>query len=164
MGRRPLDFYETPEHYVKQILPQVPADASVFEPCVGDGAISRFFPGRCRTNDLDPLHTADTHFDATESWPKDHYDWVITNPPFKDAMSILWYAWHHANAVAMLLRISFFEPTRDRVAYLHRHPPQGLIYLPRYSFTQNGKSDSTTCVWGIWGVTVDPPIQIAKRF
>ena len=51
MARRPLDFYETPAHYVEQLLARVPIKGRVFEPCVGDGAISRSFPG-CETNDI----------------------------------------------------------------------------------------------------------------
>lgn len=170
MARRPHDFYETPEHYVNQILPLVDERDFVYEPCVGDGAISHFFP-RVLTNDIDLAREADRHYDATTSdaWPVLSYpvDWIITNPPFNVAFEILQHAVRYAPNVAMLLRISFFEPTKQRGPWLRAHPPDGLIYLPRYSFTSNGKSDSTTCVWGLWTkdrLLYPEPIRIAPRF
>ena len=173
MARRAHDFYETPEHYVKQILPFVSETDWVYEPCVGDGAIRWFFK-YVRTNDIDPVRSADWHEDATKliAWnlsQLDHpgFDWVITNPPFNAAFPILQHAIACAPNVAMLLRISFFEPTKDRGPWLRAHPPDGLIYLPRYSFTGNGKSDSTTCVWGLWTkyhLLYPESIRIAERF
>lgn len=171
MARRPHDFYETPAHYMNQIFPLVSGTDWVYEPCVGDKAISRYF-NRVITNDIDPVREATFHVDATtpDAWNVSvkggGIDWVITNPPFNAAFKILQHALAFAPNVAMLLRISFFEPTKERGPWLREHAPDHLIYLPRYSFTGNGKSDSTTCVWGIWAERelMIPPIQIAERF
>ena len=166
MARRPLDFYETPAHYVEQLLARVSIKGRIFEPCVGDGAISRFVSGpRSYTNDINPNCAANYHFDAARSWPLEHhYDWIITNPPFNLAYFILQQCLNRATQVALLLRISFFEPTKQREQFLVDNPPSGLIYLPRYSFTANGKSDMATVCWAVWGYPMDPPIQIAPRF
>lgn len=168
--RRPNDFYETPEYYVQQLLAAVKIGDKVFEPCAGGGAISRFFPS-CRTNDIDHTKKADFHFDAADynQWPQacppGLFDWVVTNPPFKDAFPILRAAFAFAYNVATLLRISFFEPTLERELWLVENPPTGLIYLPRYSFTGNGKSDSATVVWGVWQASkCSQFVKIAPRF
>jgi hypothetical protein len=165
MPRRPLDAYMTPEHYIRCLLDRVPIGGTVFEPCAGDGAIARFFPG-CDTNDIDPDRKADYHFDAAEPWPLDGaWDWIVTNPPFSDAFEVWQQAMVGGGAgVAMLFRISFFEPTQERAELLNACPPDSLIYLPRYSFTLNGKSDMSTCCWGVWGYKAKQPIQVAPRF
>lgn len=164
--RRPLDFYETPEYYVQVLKRAVPIrpTASIIEPCVGDGAIARFFP-EAHTNDIDPKREADYHFDASEPWPfSQEFEWGITNPPFNKALPILLELIDRCKHVAAILRISFLEPTKDRVDFLVNHPPSSLIYLPRYSFKGNGHSDMATVMWAFWNVTLDPPIQIAERF
>jgi hypothetical protein len=170
MPRRPLDQYETPPHYVAPLLAVIgPLDGlTVYEPCVGQGHIARYLTPEvcgCRhlcTNDLDPACPATLHEDArTEAaWPAYDpvepwlIDWVITNPPFSDALPILQHALANAHNVAMLARLSFLEPTRSRAAFWCQHPPTDVIVLPRYSFRCNdaGKrqTDSVTCCWLIF--------------
>jgi hypothetical protein len=55
--------------------------------------------------------------------------------------------------VALMLRISFTEPTahiHPRGPWLEVNPPKRQLVLPRYSFTQNGRSDSATTCWFVW--------------
>jgi hypothetical protein len=140
---------------------------SVFEPCVGDGAIVRELVwagySQGHTNDLEPAIAADYHFDAADPWP-DHqqnkYNWIVTNPPFampKNGKPLPVNILKHAlaavrpgGAVSLLLRVTFLEPCENRGLFLQEHPPAQIIVLPRYSFTQNGKSDSATCAWMTW--------------
>jgi len=164
--RRAHDFYETPKYFVDVLFNAVPTIrlGHNIEPCVGDGAIARFLPN-CDTNDIDHQRTANWHFDAACDWPhSEFYDWGVSNPPFKFALPILQQMVAHCQYVAAVLRISFFEPTKDRVEWLSKNPPSGLIYLPRYSFTNNGKSDMTTVCWALWNYPMTPAIQIAQRF
>jgi len=163
-GRRPLDFYETPEWQTVALLDRIPIRGSVLEPCVGDGAIANVLKSRwpmasasesCLiTNDIDPARTADYTLDAAqdELWERvGLVDWVVTNPAFNVAMPIVQRAQQRAKkGVAMLLRISFPEPTKTRGPWLEAHPPDGLIYLPRWSYKANGQSDSATTAWMLW--------------
>lgn len=160
--RRPLDAYYTPEHLVTPLLELVRPTGRMLEPCAGDGSISRLLEKLPRTavftNDIDVgLRNVDTHRDATDPdfWRKlrhgNHLDWVITNPPFSKAKIILDHALRNADNVALLLRLSFLEPTLDRQDLLSECPPDALIVLPRHSFTGDGKSDSVTCAWMVWG-------------
>lgn len=105
------------------------------------------------TNDINPSSDAEFHSDAAygPSWRQWAPKWVVTNPPFVKARDIFEHA--HANAtdgVALLLRLSFLEPTDDRGELLWRLPPDELIVLPRISFTGDGNTDSVTCAWMIW--------------
>ena len=168
--RRNLDFYETPAYYVEQLIKRagILPKSRVFEPCAGDGAIARHFSG-CVTNDIDPARTADFHYDATDCdlWDEAEWigiNWIVSNPPFKQALEIVEMATACSVNVAMLLRISFLEPTKQREQFLLKHPPDGLIYLPRYSFTGNGKSDMSTVAWMLWNCPLYPAIQVAPRF
>lgn len=40
MARRKLDFYETGQHAVSELMKRVPLGLEIIEPCVGRGAIS----------------------------------------------------------------------------------------------------------------------------
>jgi hypothetical protein len=144
----------------------------IFEPCVGHGHISSVldFSGLCViTNDLDEKHQADFHLDATKesSWKKftkdQSFDWIITNPPFNGAFDILKNSLSSGANVALLVRLSFLEPTFERQEFLAKNPPSGMIVLPRYSFTENGKTDSVTCAWLVWCQGLRGSIYIAKK-
>ena len=178
MGRRELDAYYTPTWAVdvlRQDLGRQLKGMSVFEPCVGDGAISRGLVAaaeRVLTNDIDPNIVADYHFDATKTWPIGGHEqlrrgdcaWVVTNPPFKYAKPIFDQARASAiYGIAFLLRLSWLEPTFDR----NLHPneaPDRIIVLPRISFTGDGKTDSVTCAWMIWSPYVRKGIKIIPKF
>lgn len=100
-----------------------------------------------------------SRFDATKAsyWKNTAFkaDWIVTNPPFKEAITILDYSYSHANkGVAMLLRITFLEPTVNRSAFLKNHS-DNLVRLipvnPRPKFRADTKStDSTTVAWFVW--------------
>lgn len=165
MTRRKLDAYYTLAPVVKALTARVNITGPVLEPCCGGGVISDLFPG-CLTNDIDPDVPARWHEDATqpEFWDRfsdgmgiygpHEVDWVVTNPPFNQAFPILEHAWEHARlGVAMLLRLSFLEPTNGRGPWLQVHSGQmtDLIIFgsPRPSFTGNG-TDSVTTAWMVW--------------
>jgi hypothetical protein len=169
MPRHRLDQYETPPHYVQPLLDLIgPLDGQyVYEPCVGQGHISRLITcaGVLQTNDIDPACPAATHFDARrrEAWPAARVDWTITNPPFSDELPILEHALRVSHNVAFLARLSFLEPTRTRVQFWLDHPPTDVIVLPRYSFRVNdiGKrqTDNVTCCWIVFREGRAPCLQ-----
>lgn len=174
MPRRPLDYYETPPHYVTPLLDRIGplAGSTVYEPCVGQGHISRYLTSVCHvaTNDLNPACEATQHLDArrVEAWPASlKYDWTITNPPFSDELAILQQALAHSRNVAFLARLSFLEPTRTRETFWDAHPPTGVIVLPRYSFRLNDygrrQTDSVTCCWVIYEQGGSPCLQFSQQ-
>jgi hypothetical protein len=159
VARRAKDFYETPPWMTQELLRHIPLlpSQTVFEPCCGDNSITYVLITKSAvfTNDIDPLRSAHYHRDATQEmiWQTGPYDWVITNPPFGQnaPLAIVQHALRRANVgVAMMLRLSFLEPTKARGPWLKAHPPDQMIVMPRHSFTGNGKSDSVTTAWMIW--------------
>lgn len=170
-GRLPMDAYYTPEVFTQELVRRIPQIVGVcFEPCAGDGAISHVLEqyvcpeGEVWTNDFDPklkdMH--DYHMDAVspEVFELVNPDWVITNPPYKSDIlpeivkNGLQFAYQ---GMAMLLRLSFLEPTIERDGWLCENPPDLLIVTPRFSFKRNGKTDSVTTAWFVWYNQPRPP-------
>ena len=152
--RQPFDAYETPDHYVAALLHVVQIGGCVFEPCDGDGAISRWFP-HVITNDI-RLGAHDWCEDATkpEVWERavrHGCRWAVTNPPYRHANAIVSAAIDYGPPnLAFLLQLSFLEPTQARATMLADFPPAALIVLPRHRFVGRG-TDSVTCAWMLWG-------------
>lgn len=180
-GRRDDDFYRTPVFQTQILLRRLPilstVRLSVFEPCAGDGAIALNLPRQLDvvTNDIvqrDPL-IPDFLLDArkVESWAKferlGKFDVVPSNPPFNEAFDIIGHSIKRARiGVAMLLRLSWVEPTEERNEWLAAHPPTRMIVMPRYDYRQNGKTDSVTSAWFMWdlcgGTFCQPGIEIVS--
>ena len=166
LPRHDLDFYPTPGQLTLALLDLhsfvgwhgLP---TVFEPCAGDGAISRVMQecGEFRlvdTADIDPGQPVRLTMDATDqkAWSRvPLYDWVISNPPYKQASQILPLALASCRVgMAMLLRLSYLEPCQDRAQWLADNPPAKLIiFNPRPKFRADCTgSDSVTSAWFIW--------------
>ena len=173
MARRKDDAYFTPPYMTHALLDLVPEiQGNVFEPCAGDGDIFKHllplsrFP-KCWSNDIDGSRDSQFHFDASKPllWYSqlgaicDEIDWVITNPPYdhRILLPIVKNSLQMAKkGVAMLLRLSFEEPTKTganaRGPFLDKDENriQKRLVMPRHSFTGDGKSDSVTVAWMIW--------------
>ena len=144
MPRRPMDFYETSkeavdalvEHYLRV---EFHTEVSILEPCSGDGALARALAVYgyefVWCNDLDQARVAHTHQDARTFNFSSEAELAVTNPPFNQAFDILKNLHPQVPVIALLLRLTFLEPTKDRGPWLAKYPPNKLIVLPRYSFT-----------------------------
>jgi hypothetical protein len=174
IARQPLDFYPTPGLLTWALLKSHGFvawhnQATVLEPCNGEGAISDVLKesGLFRlvdTADIDPakvkpataIGATSFTMDATDpgAWARSaRYDWVITNPPFNEAPAILPLAFGNCRVgMAMLLRLSYLEPCANRASWLAEHPPAKLIvFNPRPQFrADTGGTDSVTTAWFIW--------------
>jgi hypothetical protein len=154
-----LDFYETPIWQTQVLVNLVTIDGFCFEPCVGNGKIIEALPtcglrSWC-SNDIDHRRTADTHGDARTKMPWDYsvlFDWTVSNPPFVGAIEILEHALQHSRiGVALLLRLSFLEPTAKRAKLLSENPPSLVIVLPRTRYNPDSDSvDTVTTAWMVW--------------
>lgn len=176
-----LEFYPTPAAFTRWLFVALahrgtPIVGTVFEPCVGDGAIiqaaalrpKEFGVENCwLTNDLDPRWPADFHLDATrgELWneaanerTRGPIDWTVTNPPFSAAVEIVNKAVGSSRVgVAMHLRASIHEvlKTGVRRTWLAELPPTGILWLPRFAYqrsktTSKWTTDSVCACWCIW--------------
>lgn len=163
--RRENDFYETPVWMTRSLLDLVPEiGGQVIECCSGDQSIANILRDegglKVFANDIDKWRPADSHLNAADPgfWAMvaPFCDWVITNPPYEMPLcrDIVAGAVKHARVgVAMMLRISYEEPTakvHPRGPWLAANPLSRKLVMPRHSFTGNGKSDSATTAWMIW--------------
>ena len=159
-ARREFEYYPTPEWMTRALLRRVHV-FDVLEPCSGENAITKVvaatqsYGSFVLTNDLDPARPADMHLDATteQAWTRfEKYrpHWVVTNPPFNLADAIVPLAVRHVRSVAMMLRLSWLEPTAARAPFLSAHPPSRLIVLPRHDWRGAGSTDSVTSAWFVW--------------
>lgn len=161
--RRTNDFYPTPGAATRALLERlgIRRGTTVLECCSGADDITRELQGeglKVVTNDIDPSRGAHLSLDAAraESWAAfPRTAWVVTNPPFAQAMEIVKLAREFTRrqtlgGVAVLLRLSFLEPTDARGEWLSSYPPDALLVLPRISFTGDGRTDSVTCAWMVW--------------
>lgn len=158
------DYYPTPEPITEALLKFVDIKGQVFDCCDGTSSISKFFYGSI-TNELypQPRHQPDYQGDASDEalWnqvdEEGGIDWVVTNPPYglELPVQILAHAVQHARVgVAMLLRISFLEPCRDRSEWMTANADQ-LRYVipvnPRPQFRADIKGgDCFTVAWFVW--------------
>ena len=193
--RRKYDRYPTAQQLTISLFDWVPIRGTVIEPCAGDGdmvKILRLHPDikKVVTSDLDRglgyEHGWDYYGDAAEGvfyrtgdmaklYVNPVYrgvDWLVTNPPFKDAARILESAWGYGvQNIALLLRLTFLEPTTGDSKWYGRKQllEQLAPYLsdmivfgsPRPSFTGNRKTDSVTTAWFVWRRGKGAPVKNA---
>lgn len=160
-----LEQFFTPKPITEALLDHVLIRGRVFEPCAGKGHIVRVLErsphiSRIYTNDVDERFPGlDSYEDATkvdvwDSLPPPGCDWTVTNPPFSLALPILRNAMTYTNNVALLLRITFLEPTLTRGLFLSliEEDISHLIIFgsPRPSFTPDGNTDFATTMWIVW--------------
>jgi len=173
--RRENDRYLTPPLATQALLEhfqEVRGDLLI-DPCCGDGRMAEAIGDRFESqllNDIDHKSIAAwNHLDATriETWqfwsnrPRTKA-WVVTNPPFGRAGDIAHLALEQGFSVALLLRLTFLEPTGGR-QWLTRMPPTAILVLPRIDFIGAGSTDSSTYAWMIWAEgIIKPGIKVVR--
>lgn len=170
------EFFETSEAFTRYLMHVLRRRAfggidgrTVFEPCVGNGAILRAAKQvshlgcakRWITNDLDPRWKAQSHRDATLASTFERVgpiDFTITNTPFTLAVPIAAQAIAYSRvATALYMRASIHEPLKEGVrrTWFAEHPPSGIAWLPRVAHQRSRSkgiwsTDSMTSAWVIW--------------
>lgn len=172
--RHKHDAYQTDYRLTHTLLRHVPIWGIVAEPCAGNGMIRDVLTTqssirRVITSDIDPRYNQlDHRCDATLPTARVYRhrpNWIVTNPPFKLAHEVLSASWQACTVgVALLLRITFQEPTEDRRELLRDlapHASQPIVFNPRPRFRTDAKgSDSATCAWFVW--TKNPALRLAE--
>ena len=158
--RDPLDRYYTPDDVARRCLElHTWMKGDVLEPHAGGGAFVRALAehrdARVFVGDLDPdapglvAPGVEPAYVGSFLGHTGHYDWIVGNPPYRDAEAHVRHALKHADRVGFLLRLAFLESQRRRPLW-EAHPPSGVWVLSkRPSFTQGG-TDATAYGWFVW--------------
>jgi hypothetical protein len=168
MARRPNDAYYTEKAVTLELLKHLtlPPDATFIEPCNGRGNISSAIEEKYDTlsmyrNDIDTtIEGLDGYEDASDPksslWINGNrqykYDISITNPPYNKANDIVPLVYKHCTLTAVLMRLSWLEPTKDRQEFLQLAQPHlALIGIlnPRPRYGSSG-TDNVTSSWLVW--------------
>ena len=169
--RHKLDFYATQSYITESLLQHLDIENKlVLECCAGENDITDVIKKKNKvvTNDINKAVDKDYHLDAGKInlWSKLTYDnvfpdWVITNPPYKDAHLILPNSFDACKeGCAFLLRISYLEPTQKnnpRGEWLKTYSDHLRYFMPinpRLKFRKDTTgSDSVTVAWMVWDKT-----------
>jgi len=162
-ARKPADLYPTPVDCTYSLLPHIapllPADALVLEPACGDGkmvAPLREFGYEVDGTDLRPEVTGGKggidFLDSTNYFPDNHYDAVITNPPFVVAAEFIRESLKIAPVVVMLLKVQFWNTANRKKLFRETKPylELNLTWRPAFLEEERGKSPLMDCMWVVW--------------
>lgn len=153
------DYYATEPRAVELLLEQENFSERIWEPCCGEGHISKVLDAHghiVRSTDL-----IDRGFGAggqdflnspTVVWNGD----IITNPPYKYAKEFVERALDvvaHGCKVAMLLRLTFLEGQSRRDLFRENPPQTVYVSSARLQCAKNGNFEGKSMVayaWFVW--------------
>lgn len=151
-NRRENDFYPTPPEctyalldYLRQNFLLRSTD-TIWEPACGSNAMVDVMT--CQGYPVIATEITQGQ-DFLEYEMQDHFDWIITNPPFSLSEKFIKRCIEHGKPFALLLKSQHWHSAKRRDLF-HSHPP--LFVLPltwRPDFTGKGSS-MLDMVWTVW--------------
>ena len=180
-ARKPADLYPTPSDCTYSLLPYIehllPEGALLLEPACADGQMCeplREFGFEVDGTDLRPDVTGGRggidFLDPHNYFPDDHYDCVITNPPFSAAEAFIRRALQIAPVVVMLVKAQYWN-TKGRKKLFRETKPMmelNLTWRPAFLKQERGNSPLMDCMWVVWvrghtgGCTVEMIDRLTK--
>jgi hypothetical protein len=164
--RRERDFYPTPEDATKVIfdtateLELVPENMTVWEPACGDGAMSNVLATKFKkviNSDIVPLMENAYKANFYTEEPKEHVDWIITNPPYGEEADkfierMLYFVQDHKCYASILAR-NELDCAKGRNKFFGASPlfreKRILLWRPRWIADSTG-SPRHNYAWYTW--------------
>lgn len=154
--RQKDDYYATPPEAVDALLSVESFEGGIFEPCCGEGHISKRLIEH--GFDVESSDLVDRGYGASRRdflWEREKRDNIITNPPY--AKMALLMAEHSQKIAryktALLLKITFLEGVA-RAKFFQKHPPKRIwVFSKRMSLLKDGQSykGGMMCLaWFVW--------------
>lgn len=161
-----LDRYYTPDLLAKQLIDFIGINnhesMSILEPSVGGGSFLSAVSDKHKVYacDIDPsalglsqlvVNTEETFICDFLDLECSDIDWIIGNPPYREAEKHCLHAIKNARkGVAFLLRLGFLASVQ-RAEFWKQNPPTRVIVLSkRPSFTCDGKTDGSEYAFFVW--------------
>jgi len=152
-----------------------PDRARWLDPCAGGDAKHQMSYPTVIKREFDPeIATIDYREDSLAERKEDYlladitpdyYDVIITNPPFYIAREVIEKALKDVKTdgyVVMLLRLNFFG-SNERLAFWEKQlPTWAYVHHRRFSFTDDGKTDSIEYMHAVWQKGADPAFTMLK--
>jgi hypothetical protein len=156
------DFFPTPPWATRALLESfdksLMAKQTVSESACGKGHMSNVLQEY-----FEEVHSADINdygYGAVQDFLGDdvcaEYDWIITNPPFKNAEEFILRALERARVgVAMLARTQLLEGKKRYENVYSKHPPYSINqFVERVPMVKNRldrkASTATSYAWFVW--------------
>jgi hypothetical protein len=146
------DNYPTPLWATRRLLEFVDVGARVFEPCAGDGGITRVLRAERASawicgSDLRTVmrpecdeFAPNTDYLYAGAW-RPQVDAVVTNPPYALAEEFVRTAMSHSPRVFALLRLGFLASSK-RSAWLRANTPDIYVLPQRPAFAAKWKCEA----------------------
>ena len=167
-NRNGFDFYATPIQAIEKLLTLEDFSnvKTILDPGAGSGNFSKVISKELGDISLDsveirPEEEENLKQTSTNVYISDFldfetdkkYDLIIGNPPFNKAIEFVEKSLSMLNEggrLIFLLRTAFLE-SKARYEFWQKNPlSRLLVFSKRPSFTDSGKSDSTSYSWFIW--------------
>ena len=154
--RQKDDFYATPSEASQQLLDVESFDGGVYEPCCGQGHISKVLIKNgydVESSDLVDRGYGKSNIDFLMEYKK--RDNIITNPPYgRMLMKFVKQTQEIAEKkVALLLKLTFLEG-QERKEFFKECPPTRVhVFSKRLSLMKNGQSydgGMMALAWFVW--------------
>lgn len=157
------DAYYTPDRVARQCVRTIPwnpykQEPRIIEPSIGGGAFARairearpdaYIYGIDIQRGADGFRFSDDHHVGDFSDADLTADWIIGNPPYRQAEAHIRHALASAPRVAFLLRLAFLESVK-RAPFWREHPAASVhVFSKRPSFT-GGSTDSAAYAFFRW--------------
>tara|TARA_R110002020_G_scaffold458791_3_gene676561 strand:- start:264 stop:818 length:555 start_codon:yes stop_codon:yes gene_type:complete len=164
--RQKDDFYATPASCVDALLGVEKFDGDIFEPCCGEGHISKRLEDHGYTVESSDL--VDRGFGIPRRdflFEREQRENIITNPPYsKMALMMAEHCQKIAiKKTALLLKITFLEGVA-RKSFFEIHPPKRIwVFSSRQSLMKDGqqyKGGMMCLAWFVWETGSTTPPQI----
>jgi len=149
-ARREYDAYQTPRWVIAALLDKIGPlvhGKTILEPCAGKGEIVRALQDRGAVVTAYDIQSG-TDF-LTMDCAGMHWDWCITNPPYRYAQEFIEKAMSVADEVVMLLRLGFLAGQKRKDWWQVNRPKVVYVLSKRPSFTGRG-TDSADYAWVLW--------------
>lgn len=146
------------------------------DPCAGGDTKHKMSYPEVISREFDPdvLTTIDIRQDSLAEIKEDYlnieitpnyYDVIITNPPFYLAREIIEKALYDVKEdgyVVMLLRLNFFGSNQRLDFWQKKLPVWSYVHHRRFSFTDDGKTDSIEYMHAVWRKNYEPDFTMLK--
>lgn len=152
------DFYPTPWDTTRALLNKLRLDKSIkiWEPACGEGHMVKEITAAgysVKSTDLFDRGYGESCIDFTKQTDNRGCQWIITNPPFKEAESFIETASSlNLDGFAFLFKSQFWH-AKKRLPLFRKYKPAMILSLtwrPDFMFSQRGGSPTMECSWTIW--------------